>query len=179
LSESAKTDAARPPSDRIGRYLHWSFGGLAALAIFALAVITFVDVLARYVFNSPIPGAYEVSELVMGVMIFAALPVVTWRGAHITVDFLDMFTPRRIAGWRDSLMFLLSSVVVAVLGWELWGLAETLASYGDVTEYLRIPIHPTLRIMSALAWATCGLALVASAMAARRALAFGRSSDHA
>jgi TRAP-type transport system small permease protein len=164
------TSVPKAGGDRADKFLHRSFGALAALAILALALITFIDVLARYVFNAPIPGAYEVSELVMGVMIFAGLPVVTWRGTHITIDLLDGITPDWIAGWRDSFMFLVSSLIVAVLGWELWALAGTLASYGDVTEYLRLPIHPTLQIMSTLAWATSALAFVAAIIAARRVL---------
>lgn len=160
-----------PSSDHLGKYLHWVFGGLAALAIFGLALITFVDVVARYVFNSPIPGAYEISELVMGVMIFAALPVVTWRGSQITIDLLDAITPRWISGWRDGLMFAISSLVIAMLGWELWALAATLASYGDVTEYLRIPIHPTLQVMSLLAWISAVIAVLGALVSFKRAAA--------
>ncbi len=165
-------DSGRAPSsDHVGKYLHWVFGGLAALAIFGLALITFVDVVARYAFNSPIPGAYEISELVMGVMIFAALPVVTWRGSHITIDLLDAITPRWIAGWRDGFMFAISSLVIGMLGWELWALAATLASYGDVTKYLRIPIHPTLQAMSLLAWITAVIALLGALVSFKRAAA--------
>lgn len=169
MSETPDTGHA-PSNDHVGKFLHWSFGGLAALTIFGLALITFVDVVARYIFSSPIPGAYEISELVMGVMIFSALPVVTWRGSHITIDLLDAITPMWISGWRDGFMFTISSGVVAVLGWELWALATTLASYGDVTEYLRIPIHPTLQIMSLLAWTTSMIALFAAVVSIKRAL---------
>ena len=97
--------------------------------------------------------------------------MVTWRGSHITIDLLDAITPLWISGWRDGFMFTISSGVVAVLGWELWALATTLASYGDVTEYLRIPIHPTLQAMSLLAWITSLIALFAGAVSIKRALA--------
>lgn len=170
MSETPDTGHA-PSIDPVGKFLHWSFGGLAALTIFGLALITFVDVVARYIFNAPIPGAYEISELVMGVMIFAALPVVTWRGSHITIDLLDAITPLWISGWRDGFMFTVSSGVVATLGWELWALATTFASYGDVTEYLRIPIHPSLQAMSLLAWITALIALLAAVVSIKRALA--------
>ena len=170
MSETPDTVPA-PSNDKVGKILHWSFGGLAALTIFGLALITFFDVLARYLFNSPIPGAYEISELVMGVMIFSALPVITWRGSHITIDLLDTITPQWISGWRDAFMFVISSGVVAVLGWQLWALATILASYGDVTEYLRIPIHPTLQAMSLLAWITSLIALFAALVSIKRALA--------
>ncbi len=37
----------------------------------------------------------------------------------------------------------------------------TMKGYGDVTEYLRIPIHPVVQLMSLLAWFTCALSLAA------------------
>ena len=159
---------AAPPGENLSRYLHLSLGGLAALAMFVLVLITFVDVGARYLFNSPIPGAYELTELIMGVMIFSALPVVTWDGKHITIDLLDHVTPRWIAGWRDLFIAFVSAAVLGGLGSELWSLGEVLSSFGDVTEYLRIPIHPIIFTLSILTWLTCGLAILKAALTLRR-----------
>ncbi|MDP6269462.1 MAG: TRAP transporter small permease, partial [Alphaproteobacteria bacterium] len=145
-------------------------GGLAALAMLALALITFIDVWARYAFNAPIPGAYELTELTMGVMIFAALPVITWRGSHITIDLLDHVTPAWLALWGGALVQALSALVLAGLAAELWSLAMTMKGYGDVTEYLRIPIHPVVQLMSLLAWFTCALSLAALALTLAGAL---------
>jgi TRAP-type C4-dicarboxylate transport system permease small subunit len=167
VSEAQLSDSKIPSDNRFSSALHWSLGGLSAVTLFALALITFVDVIARYVFNSPIPGAYEVSELIMGVMIFSALPVVTWRGSHITIDLLDRAIPSPIIPLRNVLLSLVSVAVLALLASELWGLANTLASYGDVTEFLRIPIHPTLQAMSLLAWFSCLLAFLSGGLALR------------
>src|SRR3546814_8744945 len=51
-------------------------------------VCTFVDVVGRYVFNSPLPGALELTEIMMASLIFTILPVVSARSDHITVDLL-------------------------------------------------------------------------------------------
>ena len=47
--------------------------GLLACMIVFLAVLTLVDVLGRYVFNAPVPGALEITEIVLALMIGAAL----------------------------------------------------------------------------------------------------------
>ena len=52
--------------------------GVAASAILlAMMLLTFVDVVARYVFSRPVRGAFEVTELMLVVLIFAGLPLVS------------------------------------------------------------------------------------------------------
>ena len=52
--------------------------GMAASAIlFVLMLVTFVDVVSRYLFNWPLRGAFEVTELMLLVLIFAGLPLVS------------------------------------------------------------------------------------------------------
>ena len=49
--------------------------GIAASAIlFCMMTLTFVDVVLRYVFNRPLRGGFEVTELMLLVLIFAGLP---------------------------------------------------------------------------------------------------------
>src|SRR3546814_20860011 len=64
--------------------------GFAATILFCLMVCTFVDVVGRYVFISPLPGALELTEIMMASLIFTILPVVSARSDHITVDMLVM-----------------------------------------------------------------------------------------
>ena len=55
----------------------------------ALIGLTCVDVVARYAFNSPVNGAYELTELLLASLIFLALPLTTAAGEHIEVELLD------------------------------------------------------------------------------------------
>lgn len=112
---------------------------LAALALFAMMVMTFADVMLRSAFNTPIEAATELIRILMAIIVFSVLPVVSARGMHISVDLLD----RYFSGWterlRDGLMALICG---AMLWWpaeRVVALAERARSYGDVTEYLAIP----------------------------------------
>ncbi len=68
---------------------------------FAMMLLTFVDVVARYVFNRPLRGAFEVTELMLLVLIFAGLPLVSYADEHVTMDFIDrVLAPAGAAGLR-------------------------------------------------------------------------------
>ena len=54
-----------------------------------MMLLTFVDVVARYVFNRPLRGAFEVTELMLLVLIFAGLPLVSFADEHAVMDFID------------------------------------------------------------------------------------------
>ena len=64
-------------------------GLLAAAALFAIMALTFFDVGGRKLLSNSIPGSLELTELLMVVVIFAALPLVSLAGEHVVFDSLD------------------------------------------------------------------------------------------
>jgi TRAP-type C4-dicarboxylate transport system permease small subunit len=125
--------------------------GIAASAIlFALMSLTFVDVVARYAFNRPIRGAFEVTELLLLVLIFAGLPLVSHADEHVTMDFVDRWLA---PGGRRLLARLIHLVVAALLlfmSWQAWIKAGRISSYGDTTDVLRIVYGPFVYFMAAM-----------------------------
>jgi TRAP-type C4-dicarboxylate transport system permease small subunit len=58
--------------------------GVASSAIlFAMMCLTFVDVVLRYVFNRPTASAFELTGLMLAVLIFAGLPLVSYADEHV------------------------------------------------------------------------------------------------
>lgn len=112
---------------------------LASLALFALMIMTFFDVILRSVANNPIESATELTRIFMAVVVFACLPNVTWRDGHIVVDLLDRLFSVNAARLRDSVIDLVFGVLLFLPGQRVIELAERSRSYGDLTEYLRIP----------------------------------------
>lgn len=53
---------------------------------------------ARYLRNRPIRGAFEVTELTLLVLIFAGLPVVSRADEHVTMDLIDRVLPQVSTG---------------------------------------------------------------------------------
>jgi TRAP-type C4-dicarboxylate transport system permease small subunit len=57
-------------------------------------------VLGRKLAENSIPGSLELTELLMVVVIFAALPLVSERGEHVEFDSLDPTCRPGCAGCR-------------------------------------------------------------------------------
>lgn len=125
--------------------------GVAASAIlFVLMLITFVDVISRYVFNRPLSGSFEITELMLLVLIFAGLPLVSHADEHVTMDFIDkMIGPRARAALR-RLVDALCAAVMFFLAWQVWVKAGRVASYGDTTDVMRIPVAPFVYFMAVM-----------------------------
>jgi TRAP-type C4-dicarboxylate transport system permease small subunit len=112
---------------------------LAATALFALMIMTFMDVVLRSTINSPISAATELTRLFMAIVVFASLPVISWRGDHIIVDLLDPLFSARAALLRDTLVDSLAGLMIFWPAYRVFELAERAKQYGDITEYLHIP----------------------------------------
>ena len=111
----------------------------AALFLFLLMAMTFADVVLRSVFNNPIESATELTRLFMAIIVFSALPMVSWKGDNIIVDLLDPWFSQRLALIRDSLVEIICALVLIWPAYRVWQLAERSRQYGDVTEYLQLP----------------------------------------
>lgn len=143
----------------------WIFTPLklvAATAIFAMAALTFVDVLGRYLFASPIPGTFEIVGLLLGLVAFTGLPIVSSKQDHITVDLFDGFIHGGFRRVRTYLVLLGSALIVAFMGHRLLVAGLDEAANNFVTEDLGITRAPLIYLMAALAFLTSVLLLVMS-----------------
>ena len=125
--------------------------GVAASAIlFLMMLLTFVDVVARYVFNRPVRGAFEVTELMLVVLIFAGLPLVSYADEHVTMDFIDRLLG---AGARARLqrgVHVVTTAIMALLAWLVWLKADRIWGYRDATDVLRIVYGPFVYFMAVM-----------------------------
>ena len=112
---------------------------LAAATLFVLMAMTFADVILRSVANNPIESATELTRLFMAIIVFSALPMVSWKGNHIVVDLMDPLFSRILARWRDIVIDIASGVILLWPAKRVWDLAERARDFGDVTEYLGFP----------------------------------------
>ena len=115
---------------------------LCGILLLALVAVTVIDVIGRYLFASPVPGAPEYTELLLMAVIFTGLPAVCLDDGHITVD---LFTSKFKGGLATLQLFfarMFVAVVLSVVAWELWQHGNQLASYQEVTIYLRVPLAP-------------------------------------
>jgi TRAP-type transport system small permease protein len=125
--------------------------GLAASAILmAMMCLTFVDVVARYVFNRPIRGGFEVTELLLLVLIFAGLPLVSHADEHVTMDFIDRALRGGVRVWLHRIVNLLVAALMFFMAWQVTLKADRISSYGDATDVLRIAYGPFVYFSAAM-----------------------------
>ncbi len=113
--------------------------GTGALAMFAMMALTLVDVLGRYLFSSPVTGAYELTELLLAAVIFLGLPLVTIDEEHIAVDLLDAAFSDRVRAVQTWLIRLINIAAFGIFAWLLWENAFKVLRYEDTTSALEIP----------------------------------------
>lgn len=119
-----------------------ALGYVAIVLLIALTLLTSVDVVARYWFNSPINGAFELTQLMLAALIFVAFPLTTAIREHIEVDLLANMLPSAIDRLFSLFAGLTTAVVLAVVGWRLFHHALRLAEDGAVTNSLALPLQP-------------------------------------
>jgi TRAP-type transport system small permease protein len=123
--------------------------GVAASAIlFAMMLLTVVDVVARYAFNRPLRGAFEVTELMLLVLIFAGLPLVSFSDEHAVMDFIDRVLRPRPQRWLERFVQLVNAVFMFFLAWLVWLKANRIWGYRDTTDVLRIVYGPFVYFMA-------------------------------
>src|SRR5262245_48588779 len=115
-----------------------------------MMVLTFFDVVGRYLLNRPIRGAFEITELGLLVLIFAGLPLVSHADEHVTMDFIDRILPRPVLALWIRVMHGACAALMFFLTWQIWIKAGKISGYGDTTDVLRILVGPFVYFMAAM-----------------------------
>jgi TRAP-type C4-dicarboxylate transport system permease small subunit len=125
-------------------------GAIAALALFGIMVLTFIDVGGRKFLSESVPGSLELTELMMVVVIFAGLPLVSLRGEHVVFDSLDPLLAVPVRRVQALLVDLAVAAMLAGMAWLMWTKAGQMADYGDTTAQLKIAQAPFVYLMGGL-----------------------------
>lgn len=145
----------KPLPDRgPARWLALFLNMVSAVTLFGLMVITCLDVFGRYLFNHPLMGATELTEMGLAILLFSAFPVISWRNEQIVVDMLDRFTPPWLHLLRTLLLNLVGAIALYFLGKEVIKLGNRSLDYGEVSEFLAIPLGWTIDFIGVMCWLT-------------------------
>lgn len=134
---------------RLGDGLATLLGWVAGVALFLMMALTFVDVMGRKFFF-PIPGAFELSEMLMVVLLFSGLPLVAWHAEHVCFELVDSIYKGRSNLWSKRFMELGCAVAFGALAVATWGLAARTIAENEVSSRLQIPIGLFIYLMAVL-----------------------------
>ncbi len=129
---------------------------IAALTLFFLMVLTCADVGGRYFFDNAVDGATEMTEMGIAILVFAELPIVTWRGGHVVVDILDRFLGSKLITILGLVSAFLMSTSLYFLATRIFELAARSHRREEVTEYLQLPVGYIVEYIAIMSWITAG-----------------------
>jgi TRAP-type C4-dicarboxylate transport system permease small subunit len=125
-------------------------GTLSGLALFGIMVLTFLDVSGRKILSQSITGSLELTELLMVVVIFGALPLVSLKGEHVVFDSLDAVLPRFVQKIQQALIHLACAALLMGLAYLMWGTGSEFALTGETTAQLKIAKAPFIQGMGVM-----------------------------
>lgn len=131
---------------------------LACLALLAMLGLTVADVLGRYVVSRPVPGVTELVQYTMVLVVFAALPVVTYRRSHISVALFDRAFGARGRRVQQGVVMACSGAILAAQAVVLFKHAIGQHEAADVIGALRLVVYPAgffMALLSAAAAVVC------------------------
>ena len=125
--------------ERLALKVSRSISLLAGLVLLWIVVITCVDVIGRYFFNSPLYAGAEIIKVSMAGVIFFSLPYMFFKNEHIIVDLFPVFK-RGYLGWILGLVFLaIGGYALWIIGDKTFSLAMRSLEDGDTYEYIIAP----------------------------------------
>ena len=135
---------------RLGRSLETLLGAISGSVLFLMMVVTAVDVAGRYLFNMPLAGGFELTELMLAALIYCGLPLVSKRREHIVIDTFDPLMSKRVKRGLDVFADIVCSLTLAGIGFLIFRRAVRVAEYGDTTSVLRLPLAPLAYAMGTM-----------------------------
>lgn len=123
---------------------------IVQILLFSMMALTFVDVVGRYIFNAPVPGAAEYIEFLLGLLIFSAFPLVTWHREHITVSLFERFFRGRVRWFQQLFILVGSAMVIAFITDCMWSQATGMVEAQLISTFLKAPIAPFVFVFSGL-----------------------------
>lgn len=125
-------------------------GLLSGAALFAIMALTFFDVGGRKLLDHSIPGSFELTELLMVVVIFGAIPLVSQHGEHVVFDSLDSYLPEGVRRAQGIIVHFLIGTALIALGYLMFKTGQQFAINGDNTAQLKIDKAPFIYGMGLL-----------------------------
>ncbi len=126
------------------------FATVAGIALFAMMALTFADVIGRKFLGNSLPGAVELTEIFMVLMIYFALPLASIASEHIVFDLLDRTLPPALLRWQKTLSHGLTALIFFGAAWVVTDRAARSLEYGDMTATLEISLWPFHYLIAAM-----------------------------
>ena len=112
----------------------------AGYCIGILAVITFCEVILRYLFKSHIPDGFVVGQTIQGIAICWGIATTTYADRHITVDILYSVCSGRVRRALDTVAYGINFLFMALFAYAINFKVLDIMKDGEISNDLSIPL---------------------------------------
>ncbi|MEM0946947.1 MAG: TRAP transporter small permease subunit [Pseudomonadota bacterium] len=144
--------------EALRRVILWVAGLIGGAAVLALMLLTLADAVMRTL-GRPILGANEITEVLLLVVVAAAIPISIVSGKAIAIEGPVARLPSRIAGVIVFLGMLLSAALMAFLAYHSFRTSADARDFGERSAILHIP-HDVLYVALSVGAGSAALAFV-------------------
>jgi TRAP-type C4-dicarboxylate transport system permease small subunit len=115
---------------------------IGMLIVIGMAILTGLDVGGRYLFKSPIKGAFELTEVLLSSIVAFGIAATTAAEEHITVDAFSVKLKPSVQRILKLIANFIGLLVFAVLVWQGILSGRDSINAREQTEVLGVPISP-------------------------------------
>lgn len=123
-------------------------GMASTVLLIIMMLLTVVDVILRYFFDSPIHGSMELTEYLMVCVGTLGLAWCALEGGHIKVDLIVSRLSQRKQNFINSFNYVLLIGVSGLIAWQTFVRAGTVQRLGVASAMLDIPRWPFVLVVS-------------------------------
>ena len=161
---------------RVWTWIERFLEGVISLCLLAMVAVTVLDVAGRSFFNAPLSGGYEISEILMGLTVFSALPLASRAENHLAIGLLTDGLTGNARRWHRIAILFISAAGLGYIGWRMTVQAMIVKGSMASTGSLQIPLWPVASVMALLGWLSC---LVTTVLLARALAGLDRDAHAA
>ncbi|MDH5534302.1 MAG: TRAP transporter small permease [Betaproteobacteria bacterium] len=119
----------------------WALDRASAYVVLpVMTVIMLMEVIGRYVFNSPFIWSLEATNHLLVIVLLFGIPECTRTNGHIRMDLLNRRMPDRARRAVEVLYALIGIMVFVLIAKKAGSEIEYLKSIPVITEFLLLPI---------------------------------------
>lgn len=134
--------------DRIIHLLALCSSRLGAGVLVAMMLLITSDVVLRFIFNKPVPGTFELVEVMMGAVVSLSIAYCGVRRGHVAVELLTEKLPAKTRNLLDMLHHMACIIFFAAIAYKSAEQAVVINESGTVTALLEIPVYPFIWVLS-------------------------------
>ncbi len=115
--------------------------GVLAMTLLGLALMSFVEVVSRYLFNYSFTWLEELSRFVSVFITFLGASLGVKYGMHFAMDFFVEKGGNRLGNAMRVVSNLLSAVLFAVIAWIAWKHVGKFMRFGTTSAAMGLPMY--------------------------------------